>query len=106
MIKDGEFFMIKEYYIKGWTHKHLLHWNTRPLFPISKWKVTYVPESSMISYNDPNYSVPYRYKGMEVRLKEALNHHLEIYFNLECIATHPIISGINKSFTTFKSPYY
>lgn len=79
--------------------KHLLHWNTRPLFPISKWKVTHVTESSMISYNDRNYSVPYRYKGMEVKVKETLNHHLEIYFDLECIATHPIISGINKSLT-------
>ncbi|MDR4168290.1 IS21 family transposase, partial [Bacillus paranthracis] len=48
---------------------------------------------------DRNYSDPYRYKGMEVKVKETLDHHLEIYFDLECIATHPIISGINKSLT-------
>lgn len=36
---------------------------------------------------------------MEVKVKETLDHHLEIYFDLECIATHPIISGINKSLT-------
>ncbi len=32
------------------------------------------------------YSVPYRYAGQMVKIKETLDHHLEIYDERECIA--------------------
>lgn len=76
----------------------LKKWNTRPLFPISKWTVCTVDEQSCITYENRKYSVPYRYKGYEVKIKETLDHHIEIYFELECIASHPMMTGLTQSF--------
>ncbi len=39
------------------------------------------------------YSVPYRYAGQMVKIKETLDHHLEIYDERECIAKHPVLTG-------------
>ncbi|TWD92202.1 hypothetical protein FB550_12014 [Neobacillus bataviensis] len=80
----------------------LLNWNQRPLFPMNRWTTTTVDQQGFISYENKLYSVPYRYKGSEVKIKETLEHHIEIYYELDCIATHPMIKGITKSIAQLK----
>jgi transposase len=80
----------------------LMKWNIRPLFPIHRWMTVTVDSNSCVTYENRKYSVPYRYKGLEVRIKETLHHHIEIYYELECIATHPILSGETTSLTNLE----
>lgn len=78
---------------------HLLNWNQRPMFPINKWTETTVSPQGLIDYESNQYSVPIRFKGLTVKIKETLNHHIEIYNELECIACHPLITGKAKALT-------
>jgi transposase len=80
----------------------LLNWNQRPLFPMSRWTTTRVDKQGYISYENKLYSVPYRFKGAEVKIKETLEHHIEVYYELDCIATHPMINGNTKSIAQLK----
>ena len=73
--------------------EHLLNWNQRPIFPINKWAETTVNLQGLVDYEGKYYSVPIRFKGQNVKIKETLNHHIEIYSELECIASHPLITG-------------
>ena len=50
------------------------------------------------------YSVPYRYAGQMVKIKETLDHHLEIYDERECIAKHPVLTG--KATTHIRMEHY
>ncbi|MYL65487.1 IS21 family transposase [Bacillus hwajinpoensis] len=73
--------------------KYLAKSNSKPLFPISHWEIRSVSKDCFISYQGNRYSVPYRYVGQELKIKQTLNHHLEIYDAYECIARHPIMKG-------------
>lgn len=78
---------------------HLLNWNERPMFPINKWIQSTVSAQGLVEYEGKHYSVPIRFKGITVKVKQTLNHHIEIYDDLECIASHPLIIGKTKSLT-------
>ncbi|MEN3152945.1 IS21 family transposase [Priestia aryabhattai] len=73
--------------------KFLKAWGEKPLFPTSHWEHREVSRDCFISYGGKQYSVPYRYVGQTVKVKETLNHHIEIYDEHECIAKHPILTG-------------
>jgi hypothetical protein len=77
--------------------EHLLNWNQRPMFPINKWTELTVNHQGFIDYEGKLYSVPMRYKGIKVKVKQTLDHHIEIYCDLECIASHPLITGRTES---------
>ncbi|MDF1511612.1 IS21 family transposase, partial [Robertmurraya sp. DFI.2.37] len=62
-------------------------------FPVVKWEIREVSRDSFISYRGKRYSVPFRFVGQNVKVKETLAHHLEIYDDFECIAKHPILTG-------------
>ncbi|MGP4073307.1 IS21 family transposase [Piscibacillus sp. B03] len=78
--------------------KYLARSSDKPLFPIHHWELRKVSKDCFISYEGNRYSVPYRYVGQEVKIKETLNHHLEIYDHFECIANHPILEGNSKEY--------
>ncbi|WP_434084065.1 Mu transposase domain-containing protein [Halalkalibacter oceani] len=42
-----------------------------------------------MSYRGKRYSVPFRFVGQNVKVKETLAHHLEIYNDFECIEKYP-----------------
>ncbi|WP_085521582.1 IS21 family transposase [Tuberibacillus sp. Marseille-P3662] len=67
--------------------------NTKPLFHINHWEMRRVSKDCFISYQGKRYSVPFRYVGQALKIKETLDHHLEIYDAHECIAKHPIMTG-------------
>ncbi len=73
--------------------RYLAKSNLKPSFPITKWEIREVSRDSFVSYKGKRYSVPFRFVGATVKVKETLEHHLEIYDEYECIAKHPIISG-------------
>ncbi|HDR7481912.1 IS21 family transposase [Bacillus toyonensis] len=73
--------------------KYLGKSNTKPAFPIAKWEIREVSKDCFISYQGKRYSVPFRFVGKQVKIKETLDHHLEIYDELERIAIHPILTG-------------
>lgn len=73
--------------------KFLKAWGEKPLFPTSHWEHREVSRDCFISYGGKQYSVPYRDVGQTVKVKETLNHHIEIYDEHECIAKHPILIG-------------
>ncbi|WP_053217944.1 IS21 family transposase [Virgibacillus senegalensis] len=73
--------------------KHLMTSNTKPLFPIHHWEIRKVSKDCFVSYLGKRYSVPFRYVGQELKIKETLDHHLEIYDHYECVAKHPIMTG-------------
>lgn len=71
----------------------LVRTDLKPLFPIIHWEIREVSRDSFISFRGKRYSVPYRYVGQTVKVKETLDHHIEIYDEHECIAKHPILTG-------------
>ncbi|AZV43395.1 hypothetical protein BAOM_4744 [Peribacillus asahii] len=73
--------------------KHLGNSNMKPAFPLAHWEIREVSRDSFISYNGKRYSVPFRFVGQKVKVKETLEHHIEIYDEFECIAKHPILTG-------------
>ena len=73
--------------------KHLGSSNMRSAFPLAHWEIREVSRDSFISYNGKRYSVPFRFVGQKVKIKETLDHHIEIYDEFECIAKHPILTG-------------
>ncbi|WP_017726155.1 IS21 family transposase [Halalkalibacterium ligniniphilum] len=73
--------------------KYLKTSNLKPVFPIAKWEIREVSRDSFISYRGKRYSVPYRFVGKSVKIKETLDHHIEVYDEYECIAKHPILYG-------------
>lgn len=77
---------------------------SKPLFPIAHWETREVSRDCFVSYRGKRYSVPYRYAGQTVKIKETLDHHLEIYDEHECIATHPILT--DKATTRVRMEYY
>lgn len=68
-------------------------WATKPLFPITHWEVREVSKDCFISYRGKQYSVPFRYVGQKVKVKETLDQHIEVYDEYECIAKHPLLKG-------------
>ncbi|OLS38648.1 hypothetical protein BTR22_03085 [Alkalihalophilus pseudofirmus] len=62
-------------------------------FPVAKWEMREVSKDSFISYRGKRYSVPFRFVGQNVKVKETLDHHLEIDDDFECIAKHRILTG-------------
>lgn len=72
---------------------YLAQSNQKPLYPIHHWELRLVSKDCFISYQGNRYSVPYRYVGQELKIKETLDHHLEIYDTHEQIAVHPLMSG-------------
>jgi transposase len=68
-------------------------WGVKPLFPTCRWETREVSRDCFVSYRGKKYSVPYRYAGQVVKVKETLDHHIEIYDEHECIAKHPILTG-------------
>lgn len=79
--------------------EYLLNWNQRPIFPINKWTETTVSLQGFVDYEEKAYSVPIRFKGQVVKIKQTLDHHIEIYSEMECIASHPLLTGKTKSLT-------
>jgi transposase len=73
--------------------KFLQAWGVKPLFPTCRWETREVSRDCFVSYRGKKYSVPYRYAGKIVKVKETLDHHIEIYDEHECIAKHPILTG-------------
>jgi transposase len=73
--------------------KFLQAWGVKPLFPTCRWETREVSRDCFVSYRGKKYSVPYRYAGQVVKVKETLDHHIEIYDEQECIAKHPILTG-------------
>lgn len=73
--------------------KFLQVWGVKPLFPTAHWEMREVSRDCFVSYRGNRYSVPYRYAGQTVKIKETLDHHLEIYDEHECIAIHPVLTG-------------
>lgn len=73
--------------------RYLMNSNSKPLFPIHHWEIRKVSKDCFVSFNGKRYSVPFRYVGQELKVKETLDHHLEIFDHYECIAKHPIITG-------------
>lgn len=73
--------------------KFLQSRGVKPLFPTNRWETREVSRDCFVSYRGKKYSVPYRYAGQTVKIKETLNHHIEIYDEQECIARHPIWIG-------------
>ncbi|QDP42132.1 IS21 family transposase [Radiobacillus deserti] len=73
--------------------KYLNASNSKPLFPINHWEIRTVSKDCFISYQGKRYSVPFRYVGQELKIKETLDHHLEVYDSYECIAKHPLMTG-------------
>lgn len=59
----------------------------KPVFPISHWESREVSRDSFVSYKGKCYSVPFRFAGKQVKIKESLDHHLEIF---DGIAKHPL----------------
>jgi hypothetical protein len=72
--------------------KFLQAWGVKPLFPTCRWETREVSRDCFVSYRGKKYSVPYRYAGQIVKVKETLDHHIEIYDEHECIAQHPILT--------------
>lgn len=68
--------------------KYLGNSNMKPAFPISHWELREVSRDSFVSYKGKRYSVPFRFAGKQVKIKETLDHHLEIFDEFECIAKH------------------
>ncbi|MED4271587.1 IS21 family transposase [Geobacillus stearothermophilus] len=73
--------------------KFLQAWGIKPLFPTCRWETREVSRDCFVSYRGKKYTVPYRYAGQVVKVKETLDHHIEIYDEHECIAKHPILTG-------------
>lgn len=73
--------------------KYLQSSHKKAAFPVVKWEIREVSRDSFISYRGKRYSVPFRFVGQNVKVKETLDHHLEIYDDFECIAKHPILTG-------------
>jgi transposase len=73
--------------------KFLQTWGVKPLFPTCRWETREVSRDCFVSYRGKKYSVPYRYAGQIVKVKETLDHHIGIYDEHECIAKHPILTG-------------
>lgn len=84
--------------------KFLQIWGVKPLFPTSHWEAREVSRDCVVSYRGKRYSVPYRYAGQMVKIKETLDHHLEIYDERECIAKHPVLTG--KATTHIRMEHY
>lgn len=72
---------------------HLLNWNQRPMFPIHKWTEVIVGPKGAINYEGKLYSVPIRFNGRKVKVKQLLDHHIDVFDGLDCIASHPLITG-------------
>jgi hypothetical protein len=73
--------------------KYLGNLNMKQAFPISHWELREVSRDSFVSYKGKRYSVPFRFAGKQVKIKETLYHHLEIFDEFECIAKHPLLTG-------------
>lgn len=71
----------------------LLAWNIKPLYPIQQWELREVSKDCLISYKGNQYSVPYRFVGQRLKVRETDGAVLEIYDEHECVATHPMIDG-------------
>ncbi|QSS99775.1 IS21 family transposase [Pontibacillus sp. ALD_SL1] len=82
--------------------RYLAKSNTKPLFPINHWELRTVSKDCFVSYKGNRYSVPFRYVGQEVKIKETLDHHLEIFDSNERIASHPILDGKAKEHIHFE----
>ncbi|WXB93358.1 IS21 family transposase (plasmid) [Bacillus sp. FJAT-52991] len=82
----------------------LLAWNIKPLYPIQQWELREVSKDCLISYKGNQYSVPYRFVGQRLKIRENDEAILEIYDEHECIATHPVIDG--KRQMTLESSHY
>lgn len=65
----------------------------KPSFPIAHWEIREVSRDSFVSYKGKRYSVPFRFAGQKVKIKETLDHHVEIFDEFECIAKHPLLTG-------------
>jgi transposase len=72
---------------------YLANSNLKPLFPIHHWEMREVSKDSFISFDGKKYSVPFRYVGRQLKMKVTLDHKIEIYDEMECIATHPLLTG-------------
>lgn len=70
--------------------KFLQSWGVKLLFPTNRWETREVSRDCFVSHRGKKYSVPYRYAGQTVKIKETL---IEIYDEQECIARHPIWIG-------------
>ncbi|CDQ20724.1 Transposase [Halobacillus karajensis] len=82
--------------------KYLSASNSKPLFPINHWEIRTVSKDCFVSYKGKRYSVPYRYVGQELKIKETLDHHLEVYDSYECIAKHPLMLGKVRDYINFE----
>ncbi|UOY92333.1 hypothetical protein MUG87_18185 [Ectobacillus sp. JY-23] len=61
-----------------------------------------VNASSMISYKANLYSVPTKYIGKKVEI-QILDEHIWVYYNMECIAKHPLsLKKLNYRETDYK----